>query len=112
MSQHADVFLVLGALAVILAFIEVRLRALFLRHETREERMHADSQLRADGAAAAAKENARHIHELRVDVTEQRIDLGNLGEMVRLQGSRLEAVETRVGRAAMTVPRREPPEDP
>lgn len=87
-----------------LVFIELRLRALFARHEVKEEKLHATSQLVSDAAAATAREATRHINEIRIEVAAQRINVANLGELLRDQEGRLGAVETRLMRAALAVP--------
>lgn len=103
-TDHLDAFAVLAAGLLMLVFIELRLRALFTRHEAREEKLHATSQLLADAAAATAREATRHINEIRVEVAAQRINVANLGELLRDQESRLAAVETRLVRVSVAVP--------
>lgn len=91
-------------IAVILSFIEIRLRALFARHEAREERMHATSQLAAEGAVAAAHAAKRTVEELRVEIAAQRLNLANMAELLRDQEGRLVAVEMKLVRASVAVP--------
>lgn len=112
-SDHYDAFAVLGVAVLMLAFVEMRLRALFARHEIREEKMHATSTLLADAAAATAREASRHIAELRSEVNDARLDIENVGAMVKMHDGRLGAIEERLMRAALMVPRprREEPED-
>lgn len=113
-QDHYDAVAVVVVGVLMLAFIELRLRALFTLHEKREERMHAASQLLADSATAAAREAVRHIHEIRAEIAEQRESVANLGELLKIQEGRLVAVETRLVRVSVSVPRpfREPQEDP
>jgi hypothetical protein len=94
------------ALVVALIFIEVRLRALFARHEKREEQLHASSALMADAAAALAREAARRIEELRIEAAGAKLDIENLGQLLKLHDGRLKAIEERLLRAALLIPGR------
>lgn len=103
-SDHIDALAVLAVGVLLLAFIELRLRALFTRHESREERMHATSQLAAEGAVSAAREAQRTVEEIRSEVATQRLNVANLSEMLRVHEGRLAAVELRLTRVLVAVP--------
>jgi hypothetical protein len=109
--EHMDAVLSLVGIGIVLVFIEVRLRALFARHEVKEEKMHASAVLLADTAAATAREAGRHIDELRLEANALRLDISNVSELVRSHEVRLAEVEMRILRASIAVPRR-PPEEP
>ena len=112
-SDHYDAFAVLGVALLMLMFVEMRLRSLFARHEIREERMVAGAVLASEGAISRVAENVRHIEELRSNVGDARLDIENIGAMVKMHDGRLGAIEERLMRAALLVPhpRREEPED-
>lgn len=105
-SDHLDALAVFLVGILLLAFVEMRLRSLFARHEVREEKMHAASALLADAAAAVSREASRHVAELRLEATAIRLDVANLSELLRGHEARLVAAEQRLTRAAMVVPRR------
>jgi hypothetical protein len=104
-DAHADALAVFTVGAFLLVFIEVRLRALFARHELRETKMHAESAMMADVAAATAREAVRHIEELRAETSAIRLDVNNLSELIRLHETRISEAETKLIRAAVAVPR-------
>jgi hypothetical protein len=103
--EHIDVLLSLVAFAALLAFVEYRLRDLFARHEVREEKMHATSAMLADAAAATAREASKHLAEVRTAASDLRIDIDNLGALVKMHDGRLGAVEERLMRIVLAVPR-------
>jgi hypothetical protein len=108
--EHLDAVASLLGIALVLAFIELRLRALFARHEVKEEKMHASAVLLADTAAATAREAGRHIEEIRLEANALRLDINNLSELVRVHEAKLVDIDMRILRASLTVPhpRRDP----
>jgi hypothetical protein len=102
--DHYDALAVLAVGVALIIAVEMRLRALFSRHESREQAMHAESQLAASGAVAAATMATRNVEAIRAEVAEQRMNVANLSELVRVQEARLIAVEVRLARALVAVP--------
>jgi hypothetical protein len=104
LRERADWVVILLGMLAILSFIEVRLTALFLRHEKREEQMHAASALMGETASAIAKDAHRKIEELRASTATVQDRAVDLASQVRMHDKRLGAVEERLMRAALLVP--------
>jgi len=113
LRERADWVVILVGTALILLFIELRLRsivgALFAQHEKRESELHASSTLVAEAAAGTAREAARHIEELRVETNALRLDINNLTVLVKAHDAKIASMETRLLRASLAVPRRGDP---
>ena len=104
LRERADWIVILVGVALILSFIEVRLRALFSVHELTEQRLHAETGLLAESATGAARVAAGHIDTLRADLAEQRMDLANITVAVKMHDQRLGALTERLMVAALRVP--------
>ena len=104
LRERADWIAILGGVALILIFIETRLRSLFASHEVTEQRLHAETGLLADAASAAARVAGGHIDVLRADLAEQRADLANINVLVKMHDQRLGALSERLMIAALRVP--------
>lgn len=104
MTGYWDIVIVLGIATVMLLVLDWRINKAFHGHEERERRMYADLQLLSDGAAGAAREAARHVREVQATQTLQKVAVENLTDEVRIHGTRLDAVEKTILRAALTIP--------
>lgn len=104
MSGFLVAIYVLGLAMLVTFALDWRITRAFKSHEDREEKLHAGTQLVSDAAAATAREASRHIAEIQIEVTEQKINVANLGELLRVQEGRLAAVERRLLLATLAVP--------
>ena len=110
MTGYWDIVVVLLIAAVMLLVLDWRISRAFKGHELREKQMYAEIALTADGAAGIVRENSRHIVEFRASHNLLKVEVENITEQVRMHDRRLGAVEERLVRAALAVPRR--PEEP
>jgi hypothetical protein len=105
-TGYWDIVIVLGIAALMLLLLDWRIGKAFKSHETRERLMYAEIALTADGAAGRVRENSRQIEALRAEHTLVKVDVANISEQVRMHDRRLGAVEERIVRAALVIPRR------
>jgi ribosomal protein L13E len=106
LRPHADVVFSLGLAVLMLFALDWRLGRAFSNHELKEEKLHANTVLLADTAAATAREAGRHIDELRAETNALRLDINNLSELVRVHEAKIVNVEARILRASLAVPHR------
>ncbi len=105
LRERADWVVILAGMALILSFIEMRLRSLFASHEVRESNLHASAQLVAESASGATRVISGHIDELRAKTAATDLTVADQGRKVESLAYRVEEIDKRLARAAGAVPR-------
>jgi hypothetical protein len=112
MREHGDVVLVVIVATLMLGFLlfmgDRMMARRFRIHEEVEQRANAALAMTAESAAGTALVAGRHIEELRAETTALRLDVNNLGELLRSHELRIADAEAKLARGAFVMPRRDP----
>jgi hypothetical protein len=109
-TGYWDIVVVLCIAAVMLLILDWRIGRAFKRHEVREKQLYYEIQMTADGAAGRVRDLAHQLQGIRAEHNLVQVDVANITEQVRMHDRRLGAVEERLVRAALAVPRKAPGE--